>query len=122
MGDLLDCLYECWRSDPVHGDKSAYLKLAMVLLDFLESKTDPKHPRLPGRKRRRPASPGSDGGPPRRTNSEGGTTARMTGRTGGSATAPALPTPLTQETSDALTTTEAAAAYKLVAACLLKST
>jgi hypothetical protein len=53
MGDLVDCLYECWRSDPVHGDKSAYLKLAMGLLDFLEPKLDPNDPRLPGRKRRR---------------------------------------------------------------------
>ncbi len=54
MGDLVDCLYNCWRSDSVHGDKSAYLKLAMALLDF--------DPRLPGRKRRRPSSPGSDRG------------------------------------------------------------
>ncbi len=64
MGDLVDCLYECWRSDPVHGDKSAYLKLDMGLLDFLEPKLDPNDPRLPGRKQRRQASPGSDGGPP----------------------------------------------------------
>jgi hypothetical protein len=62
MGDLVDCLYNCWRNDSVHGDKSAYLKLAMALLDFLEPKMDPNYPRLPGRKRRRPASPGSDSG------------------------------------------------------------
>jgi hypothetical protein len=62
MGDLVDCLYNCWRNDSVHGDKSAYLKLAMALLDFLEPKMDPNDPRLPGRKRRRPASPGSDSG------------------------------------------------------------
>jgi hypothetical protein len=59
MGDLVDCLYNCWRNDSVHGDKSAYLKLAMALLDFLEPKMDPNDPRLPGRKRRRPVSPGS---------------------------------------------------------------
>jgi hypothetical protein len=23
IGDLADCLFTCWRSDPVHGDKSA---------------------------------------------------------------------------------------------------
>jgi hypothetical protein len=62
MGDLVDCLYNCWRNDSVHGDKSAYLKLAMALLDFLEPKMDPNDPRLPGRKRRRPVSPGSDRG------------------------------------------------------------
>jgi hypothetical protein len=36
MGDLVDCLYNCWRSDSVHGDKSAYMKIAMGLLDFLK--------------------------------------------------------------------------------------
>ncbi len=46
----------------MHGDKSAYLKLAMALMDFLEPKMDPNDPCLPGRKRRRPASP--DSGPP----------------------------------------------------------
>jgi len=35
IGDLADCLYTCWRSDPVHGDKSAYMKIAVGLLDFL---------------------------------------------------------------------------------------
>jgi hypothetical protein len=64
MGDLVDCLYECWRSNSVHGDKSAYLKLAMALMDFLEPKMDPNDPRLPGRKRRRPAGTVSDSGPP----------------------------------------------------------
>ena len=44
MGDLVDCLYECWRNDSVHGDKSAYLKLAMALLDFLEPKDGPERP------------------------------------------------------------------------------
>ncbi len=50
MGDLVDCLYECWRSDSVHGDKSAYLKLAMALMDFMEPNMDPNDPLLPGRK------------------------------------------------------------------------
>jgi hypothetical protein len=52
MGDLVDSLFECWRSDPVHGDKSAYIKLAMGLMDFLEPKPDSRH-----RKRLRTASP-----------------------------------------------------------------
>jgi hypothetical protein len=35
IGDLADCLFICWRSDPVHGDKSAYMKIAVGILDFL---------------------------------------------------------------------------------------
>jgi hypothetical protein len=52
MGDLVDSLFECWRSDPVHSDKSAYIKLAMGLMDFL----DPK-PNSRLRKRPRTATP-----------------------------------------------------------------
>ncbi len=40
MGDLVDSLFECWRSDPVHGNKSAYIKLAMGLMEFLEPKPE----------------------------------------------------------------------------------
>jgi hypothetical protein len=36
IGDLAGCLYTCWRSDPVHGDKSAYMKIAVGLMDFLD--------------------------------------------------------------------------------------
>jgi hypothetical protein len=35
IGDLADCLFTCWRSDPVHGDQSAYMKIAVGILDFL---------------------------------------------------------------------------------------
>jgi hypothetical protein len=35
IGDLADCLFMCWRSDPVHGDRSAYMKIAVGILDFL---------------------------------------------------------------------------------------
>ncbi len=52
MGDLVASLFECWRSDPVHGDKSAYIKLAMGLMDFLEPK-----PISRSRKRLRTATP-----------------------------------------------------------------
>jgi hypothetical protein len=37
IGDLADCLFTCWRSDPVHGDRSAYMKIAVGILDFLSS-------------------------------------------------------------------------------------
>jgi hypothetical protein len=42
MGQLVDTLYDCWRSDPVHGDKSAYAKIALGLLDFLADRKPPK--------------------------------------------------------------------------------
>jgi hypothetical protein len=35
IGDLADCLYTCWRSDPVHGGSSAYMKIAVGIMDFL---------------------------------------------------------------------------------------
>jgi hypothetical protein len=57
MGDLVDCLYNCWRNDSVHGDKSAYMKIAMGLLDFLEPKPNPYDNRDSSRKRARPPSP-----------------------------------------------------------------
>jgi hypothetical protein len=66
MGDLVDSLFECWRSDPVHGDKSAYIKMAMGLMDFLELKLDSR-----GRKRLRtvtPPPPPPDSPPPFRGN------------------------------------------------------
>ena len=59
MGDLVDSLFECWRSDPVHGDKSAYIKLAMGLMDFLEPKPDSR-----SRKRLRTATPPPPPGSP----------------------------------------------------------
>jgi hypothetical protein len=53
MGDLVDCLFECWRSD-----KSAHLNLTMGLLDFLEPKPKPLYSRSSGRKRARgPSQP-----------------------------------------------------------------
>jgi hypothetical protein len=64
MGDLGDCLFECWRSDPVHGDKSAYLKLAVSLLDFLDPKPRLKDSRGYGKKRHRSASPPTPSSPP----------------------------------------------------------
>jgi hypothetical protein len=33
IGDLAECLFTCWRSDPVHGDRSAYMKIAVGILD-----------------------------------------------------------------------------------------
>jgi hypothetical protein len=33
--NLTDCLFTCWRSDPVHRDRSAYMKIAVGIMDFL---------------------------------------------------------------------------------------
>jgi hypothetical protein len=38
MGELMDSLYSCWSSDPVHGDKIAYHRIAMGLMDILSRK------------------------------------------------------------------------------------
>jgi hypothetical protein len=38
MGELMDSLYSCWSSDPVHGDKIAYHLIAMGLMDILSRK------------------------------------------------------------------------------------
>ncbi len=35
MGELMDSLYSCWSKDPVHGDKIAYHRIAMGLMDIL---------------------------------------------------------------------------------------
>jgi hypothetical protein len=72
MGDLVDCLYNCWRNDSVHGDKSAYMKIAMGLLDFLEPKPIPYDNRSSSRKRARlPSPPSSAEDPPRHTERAG---------------------------------------------------
>ncbi len=110
MGDLVDCLYECWRSDPAHRDKSTYLRLAMVLLDFLEPKLDPNDPPLPAR---------SDAGRPAlalvealllRVSRGAGMTARMTGLRRATDTALARPTPTNRVASASPAATAAAAA------------
>ncbi len=38
MGELMDALYSCWSKDPVHGDKIAYHRIAMGLMDILSRK------------------------------------------------------------------------------------
>jgi hypothetical protein len=38
MGDLMDALYTRWSKDPVHGNKSAYNRIALGLLNILSRK------------------------------------------------------------------------------------
>jgi hypothetical protein len=54
MGDFVDSLFECWRSDPVHGDKSAYIKTSDGPHGPSGAQTGQR-----GRKRLRTASPPS---------------------------------------------------------------
>jgi hypothetical protein len=38
MGELMNSLYSCWSKDPVHGDKIAYHRISMGLMDILSRK------------------------------------------------------------------------------------
>jgi hypothetical protein len=35
-GELTDALFDCWRSDPIHGDKIADKCIAVGLVDKVE--------------------------------------------------------------------------------------
>jgi len=104
----------------VHGDKSAYLKLAMALLDFLEPKWIRTTPACrAGSEEGRPVLD-LTAALPRRNSCEDGTivrTARRTDRTGDSATDPGPPTRPTLGTSAAPAATAAAAASERAALC-----
>jgi hypothetical protein len=77
MGDLMDALYTSWSKDPVHGDKSAYNRIAVGLLNILSRKAPDGDLRnlLNPRKRGRDDSPAASGpgrsrsSPPRRRRS-----------------------------------------------------
>ncbi len=77
MGDLMDALYTSWSMDPVHGDKSAYNRIAVGLLNILSRKVPDGDLRnhLNPRKRGRDDSPAATGpgrsrpSPPRRRRS-----------------------------------------------------
>ncbi len=89
MGDLVNCLYECWRSDPVHGDKSPYLKLAMGSSTSLSPSWIPTtHASPAGNDAGRPALALMEA-PLLRISSRARMTARMTGPRGATDTAPA---------------------------------
>jgi hypothetical protein len=38
MVELMDALYSCWSKDPVHGDKIAYHRIAMGMMEILSRK------------------------------------------------------------------------------------
>jgi hypothetical protein len=63
MGDLMDALYTSWSKDPVHGDKSAYNRIAVGLLNILSRKAPDGDLRnlLNPRKRGRDDSPAASG-------------------------------------------------------------
>jgi hypothetical protein len=63
MGELMDALYTSWSKDPVHGEKSAYNRIAVGLLNILSRKVQEGDLRnsLNPRKRGRDDSPPASG-------------------------------------------------------------
>jgi hypothetical protein len=71
MGELMDSLFSCWSKDPVHGDKIAYHRMAMGLLDILSRKGDLRNSLNPKKRGREDTPPprGRAQSPPRRRRS-----------------------------------------------------
>jgi hypothetical protein len=42
MGELTDALFSCWRGDPIHGDKVAYTRITVGLVDKVLTKSLPE--------------------------------------------------------------------------------
>jgi hypothetical protein len=63
MGELTDALFNCWRNDPIHGDKIAYTRIAVGLVDKVLTKTlqeDDLRNSIPTKKRPREETPPRD--------------------------------------------------------------
>jgi hypothetical protein len=90
IAQYMDTLYDLWGSDTVHGDKLAYSKIAIGLLDSLNRnlpETDLRH-NLQSRKRSLDASPDvqsrrEDSIPRRFSERQGGTSGGYSGGGGG---------------------------------------
>ncbi len=119
--ELMDSLYETWFTDPVHGEKLAYSKIAIGILETIDRKLPDSALRfsLTSRKRagmRTETPGGASTGPtgtrpptPAVTTWTSITTPTATGPTGTSPTRPTGPTQVTT-TSSGTSTGEAAAA------------
>jgi hypothetical protein len=60
MGELTDALFNCWRNDPIHGDKIAYTRSAVGLVDKVLTKALPEDDlrnSIPSKKRPRDETP-----------------------------------------------------------------
>ncbi len=55
--EILDVMIARWMSDPVHGTKTGYSKLAMKLAERVEADTAPKNPARKASSKKRAASP-----------------------------------------------------------------
>ncbi len=71
--EILDAMIAHWMSDPVHGTKTGYSKLAMKLAERMEADLVPKTPAKKSTSKKRAASPevdssGSGPGPSSRNN------------------------------------------------------
>jgi hypothetical protein len=62
MGELTDALFNCWRNDPIHGDRIAYTRtrIALGLVDKVLTKAlseDDLRNSIPSKKRPRDETP-----------------------------------------------------------------
>ena len=63
MGELTDALFNCRRNDPIHGDKIAYTRIAVGLVNKVLTKTlqeDDLRNSIPTKKRPREETPPRD--------------------------------------------------------------
>jgi hypothetical protein len=63
MGEFTDALLNCWRNDPIQGDKIAYTRIAVGLVDKVLTKALPEDDlcnSIPTKKRPREETPPRD--------------------------------------------------------------
>jgi hypothetical protein len=61
-GQLMDCMYSSWNTDPVHGEKVAYTRIGLGLLDIARKDPPREEASSSNRKRGREDSPGRSSG------------------------------------------------------------
>jgi hypothetical protein len=61
-GQLMDCMYSSWNTDPVHGEMVAYTRIGLGLLDIVRKDPPREEASSSNRKRGREDSPGRSSG------------------------------------------------------------
>jgi hypothetical protein len=61
-GQLMDCMYSSWNTDPVHGEKVAYTRIGLGLLDIVRKDPPREEASSSNKKRGREESPGRHSG------------------------------------------------------------
>ncbi len=62
-GQLMDCMYSSWNTDPVHGEKVAYTRIGLGLLDIVRKDPPREEASNSNRKRGREDSPAAPAAP-----------------------------------------------------------